>query len=96
MNEECIPLTKAPCKDAFKIFLKNRKVVYNEEQEKFLWQIWRTAWVFGKQYGTIKERQRNHVPLLTKEQMKELWDTTHPMTGREFGKRIERYYKLRR
>ena len=94
MNEECIPLTKSPCKDAFRIFLKNRD--YNEEQEKFLWKIWRTAWVFGKQYGTIKERQRHHVPLLTKEQMKELWDTSHPFTGEEFGRRIERYYGLRR
>jgi hypothetical protein len=94
MNEECIPLTKSPCKDAFRIFLKNRD--YNEEQEKFLWKIWRTAWVFGKQYGTIKERQRHHVPLLTDEKMKELWDTSRPMTGKEFGKRIELYYGLRR
>jgi hypothetical protein len=95
MNEKCIPLTKFPCKDSFKIFLKNRNVVYDEEQKKFLWRIWCIAWVFGKQYGTIKERQRHHVPLLTSEQMKKLWDTSYPMTGREFGKRIELHYGLR-
>jgi hypothetical protein len=33
--------TKTPCKDAFKMFLKTKK--FNEEQEKFLWKIWRIA-----------------------------------------------------
>jgi hypothetical protein len=55
MNRGCIPLTKTPCKDAFKMFLKTKK--FNEEQEKFLWKIWRIAWIYGKQYGAIQEEK---------------------------------------
>lgn len=106
MNRKSIPLTKSPCKDAFRIFLRNRKksgVVYNQEQEKFLWRVWRIAWVFGKQYGAIQEEKiltnngrKNSKPLLTNAQMKEIWNRTNPMTGREFGKNIEAYYGIRK
>jgi hypothetical protein len=107
MNEKCIPLTKTPCKDAFKIFLKNKQlkhnVVYNDEQEKFLWEVWRMAWVFGKQYGAIHERKilinngrTNCKPLLTDAQMKEIWNRSNPQTGKEFGRSIEIYYGIRR
>ena len=107
MNRKFIPLTKTPCKDAFKIFLKNKKlkrdVVYNDEQEKFLWEVWRIAWVFGKQYGAIQEEKiltnngrTNSKPLLTNEGMKEIWNNVRPLTGRAFGKAIEIYYGIRR
>ena len=99
MNRKSIPLTKTPCKDAFRIFLKNRKkssVIYNQEQEKFLWRVWRIAWVFGKQYGAIQEEKIHCKPLLTNREMKKIWDSTNPMTGREFGKRIEMYYGIRK
>jgi hypothetical protein len=101
MNRGCIPLTKTPCKDAFKMFLKTKK--FNEEQEKFLWKIWRIAWIYGKQYGAIQEEKiltnngrTNCKPLLTNRGMKEIWDNIDPMTGREFGKAIEAYYGIRR
>jgi hypothetical protein len=101
MNRGCIPLTKTPCKDAFKMFLKTKK--FNEEQEKFLWKIWRIAWIYGKQYGAIQEEKiltnngrTNCKPLLTNREMKEIWNNIDPMTGREFGKAIEAYYGIRR
>ena len=101
MNRGSIPLTRTPCKDAFRIFIKNKKL--NEEQEKFLWKVWRVAWVFGKQYGAIQEEKiltnngrTNCKPLLTDAQMKEIWNKTNPMTGREFGRRIEFYYGIRK
>ena len=106
MNRKSIPLTKSPCKDAFRIFLKNRKksgVVYNQEQEKFLWKVWHIAWVFGKQYGAIQERKiltnngrTNSRPLLTDAQMKEIWNNSNPLTGKEFGRNIEAYYGIRK
>jgi hypothetical protein len=101
MNRKCVPLTKTPCKDAFRMFLKTKK--FNEEQEKFLWKIWRIAWIFGKQYGAIQEEKiltnngrTNCKPLLTNREMKEIWNNIDPVTGREFGKAIEAYYGIRR
>jgi hypothetical protein len=86
MNRGCIPLTKTPCKDAFKMFLKTKK--FNEEQEKFLW-IWRIAWIYGKQYAIQEEKiltnnGRTNCKL-TNRGMKEIWNNID-MTGREFGK----------
>lgn len=101
MNRESIPLTRTPCKDAFRLFLKTKK--FNEEQQKFLWKIWRIAWIFGKQYGAIQEEKiltnngrTNCKPLLTDAQMKEIWNKSNPMTGKEFGRAIELYYGIRR
>jgi len=101
MNRESIPLTRTPCKDAFRLFLKTKK--FNEEQEKFLWKIWRLAWIFGKQYGAIQEEKiltnngrTNCKPLLTNAQMKEIWNNSNPLTGREFGRNIEAYYGIRK
>jgi hypothetical protein len=100
MNRGCIPLTRTPCKDAFRVFLKNKK--FNEEQEKSLWKVWRIAWIFGKQYGAIQEEKiltnngrTNCKPLLTDAQMKEIWNSSNPMTGKKFGRAIESYYGIR-
>lgn len=100
-------LKKTPCKGAFKIFLNNKKlkynIVYDEEQEKFLWKIWRMAWVFGKQYGAMEEQKilanngrTNSRPLLTDQQMKDIWNNSNPRTGKQFGRAIEIYYGIRK
>jgi hypothetical protein len=90
------------CKDGFNTYMK-RRTYYNEQQTFFIWRIWQTAWSQGKMFGVEEHKnlienkgRRSFKPLLTYEQMKELWNKNAGGTGRTFGIAIEKYYGLRK